>query len=845
MKKYLFISLLALLSLTAAAASVISYITIVGIDNPVAGAKPDRTAMAAYTNDPNKKNANINVTSVKWTGKFDADGCFIPGNEYKVSVTATIKSGSDRIYDKNLRSLSGKLCERTKISGKAAVVESASEKVAVISRTYKLPQAKSSQKAGTGAAVIDYVSIRGICTPFFGERPKYDAYTILKGKSEEDERMEVTKFTWSGKFDKFGRFKSGEKYTAKAYIKIKDGVNANFSAKFKQYVGSSGWSSHILNMSAVIESCTDRNMVIYCTFTTKEVQYNGNGLGRTYYTLQEARSLHDEYCKTLIVNESSVYGNDARLEWREYSRMVLDIDDDRKTENYLGIRGLFAAFGLKEIWLSGKYSREDVLKVITSIENSSWNSEFWKNQVYVGFPWIYTSGYMMTGDSYLVVPEGSVPSGFRAGPYTIRTYRGDVYSALEKGVEHTDEWCTNHVYTSQLATADRVAEYAGCDHSNKYYYSCKYCGKCEYNKAHTFIDKRYKTVLHDDGKEIIREKNFIGINYKGERVYWTSCSNCGKNTKEMYMEDCKSTYTGEVKRAYEAEGLGYKDYIKYMSDNRDKLAQNFLEGKDLNPTGKFVIPKVLKAKTSPHAENEANWAYLTGLADEELLGPDYTKTVTQLQACSMAVLLAELVSDEKIKAEGYVEKARAAGIIDAGSFRPDAVMTRQEVASYLYKALQYVKTISPIRYTPYESGLSKYSDRSQAAPEHLKALEFMEALGLMKPVSGKNLSPQVLCTIEDALAVAYRSRHADKIGWYIVRDGMDGHMSIGGAFKLVNRSGDVMATITQYTSRRMYWAHEYHPSEAIEHQGRLAFSDPYTGQKVFVSSKDFHPVREL
>ncbi len=840
MKRYILITILALQSLTMAAASVISYITVTGIDDPVAGAKPDRTAIAAYTNDPNKRNANIDVTNVKWTGKFDSNGCFIAGNEYKVTVTATIKSTSDRIYDRNLRTLTG-ICERTKISGQAAVVEKVSEKVALISRTYKLPKTKAAP-APTAQEVIDYVSLRGICTPYFGERPKYEAYTILKSTGAEDTRMEVTKFTWSGKLDKFGRFKAGEKYTAKAHIRIKDGVSAEFSARMRQSVGGS-WKTHILNGTGIIESCTDRDMVIYSTFETKDLKLDGNSLGRTFYTPEDARKFQSHYGKTLIVNESSVYDEDARLEWQEYSRMVLDIDDDQKTERYLGIRGLFAAFSLREIWLSEKYSREDVLKVISSMENNPWNAEFWGNEKYVGFPWTPTSGYMLTGDSYLIVPEGSVPSGFRAGPYAVRTYRGDVYSALKQGSAKTDEWCHNHIYTSKLATADRVASYTGCEHPTRYYYSCKTCGKCEYNKDHTFIQKN-AIAIHDDGKNIIAEKNFVGINTKGERVYHTSCIHCGKNGREMRMDDFKSSYTAEVKRAYQAEGLGYNDYIKNMTTSLDYLDKRVLDGIEYNTVGKFFIPEVLTVKISPQMVNDVNWAYLAGFADKKLLGQDYTAQVTQLQACSIAVFLAEFISDEAIKAEGYVEKALKAGIITRDRFSPDSPMARQEVASYLYRALQYVKTISPIRYTPYESRLSQYNDARQVSSEHLEAVIFMEALGLMRPLSGKALSPQTPCSIEDALTMAYRSRYADKLGWWIARTALDGK-SKGGTFKVLNQSGDVSATITKYTSGEMFWVNEYHPSEALEHTGRLAIPERYTGQNVFVSSDNFIPVREL
>ena len=71
--------------------------------------------------------------------------------------------------------------------------------------------------------------------------------------------------------------------------------------------------------------------------------------------------------------------------------------------------------------------------------------------------------------------------------YTIRTYSGDVYAAQKAGVSATKVLtCTKHTFTAKIKTADRVCQYQTCKRPFKWYYSCSVCGKCEYNKAHTF-----------------------------------------------------------------------------------------------------------------------------------------------------------------------------------------------------------------------------------------------------------------------------------------------------------------------------------------------------------------------
>lgn len=51
-------------------------------------------------------------------------------------------------------------------------------------------------------------------------------------------------------------------------------------------------------------------------------------------------------------------------------------------------------------------------------------------------------------------------------------------------------------------------------------------------------------------------------------------------------------------------------------------------------------------------------------------------------------------------------------------------------------------------------------------------MAFMNALGLIKGTTDTTLAPTGTCTIEQAIAVAYRSLDAGRIGWYqFVKDG--------------------------------------------------------------------------
>ena len=123
-----------------------------------------------------------------------------------------------------------------------------------------------------------------------------------------------------------------------------------------------------------------------------------------------------------------------------------------------------------------------------------------------------------------------------------------------------------------------------------------------------------------------------------------------------------------------------------------------------------------------------NLALNDDLLDSSLLGSDYTKPITRLQFCSVAVRLAEALTGKSITPasantftdtnNAYVLKAYAAGITtgtSATTFSPNATLNRQQMAVFLRSTLRYVEKNSDYSYTSYTSQLSKFKDSSQIA----------------------------------------------------------------------------------------------------------------------------------
>ena len=131
----------------------------------------------------------------------------------------------------------------------------------------------------------------------------------------------------------------------------------------------------------------------------------------------------------------------------------------------------------------------------------------------------------------------------------------------------------------------------------------------------------------------------------------------------------------------------YDLYLKYPNGAAFTVAS----GKDVTAT------------VSGWAQNEVNWAAQNDLIDAALLGGNYTGSISRLQFCSVAVKMAERMTGKAITPapsgtftdtdNEYVRKAYAAGITTGaggGKFNPNGALTRQEMATFLYRALTYV-----------------------------------------------------------------------------------------------------------------------------------------------------------
>ena len=488
--------------------------------------------------------------------------------------------------------------------------------------------------------------------------------------------------------------------------------------------------------------------------------------------------------------------------------------------------------------------------------------------------WIGASGGIMNGFCTIYVSdEGELPNGllsYSSKPlspvYFVKVYSGDVYEAFKKGDSAAREWCPGHEYTGKAYTASRMKQHMTCQQPNEWYYSCKWCGKCEYNPKHTFSDGVPKSPVHDFARFDISDKNYIGTNKQGEEVYCLSCRWCGINTRD---DDLGLTYKFFLYSTGNKDVPGMKEaYNMYMEQKKNswkKGGQNYeyslnVTTKDNINTFSFAVPKSKKvvAKISENAQDGVYWAARNGLVDESVLGDDFTKPLTRLQASAIAVAIAEKLSGKSVSSaksktysdtkSKYALKAAGAGIYGGaseGKFNPDDAVDRQQLATFFYQALMYAKKNKNVRYTPYESKLARYSDNASIADWAKEAAAFMDALGLVEGSSRTKFLPEETLTIEQALVIANNSLDAPNIGWYQSGPSDTDKLELSHSTNDFQLQNCGVATQLEYRYYERFWrpfSIPEIPAAAVVLE-RFAVLDPYTNERLYARKINFFAIK--
>lgn len=563
--------------------------------------------------------------------------------------------------------------------------------------------------------------------------------------------------------------------------------------------------------------------------------------------IKEETLLGDHYYEPLLRSDESL----------NVTRLLVDYPT--ATASYLF--GQSPLQNIREVWLSPQVDSWEYINDLQEVFADLGAALYFDGSggMFNGFCTIYVSD------------EGELPNGllsYSSKPlspvYFVKVYSGDVYEAFKKGDSAAREWCPGHEYTGKAYTASRMKQHMTCQQPNEWYYSCKWCGKCEYNPKHTFSDGVPKSPVHDFARFDISDKNYIGTNKQGEEVYCLSCRWCGINTRDADISDFTYKFflrqfslkdSPDVKAAYnmylEQKRSGWK-----KGGQSYEFSLNVTTKNNIN-TFSFAVPKSKKvaAKISENAQDGVYWAARNGLVDESVLGDDFTKPLTRMQASAIAVALAEKLSGKSVSSaksktysdtkSKYALKAAGAGIYGGasdGKFNPDGAVDRQQLATFLYQALMYAKKNKNVRYTPYESKLARYSDNASIADWAKEAAAFMDALGLVEGSSRKKFLPEEILTIEQALVIANNSLDAPNIGWYQSGPSDTSGMAYPGDNNTRNCG---VSTQLNYRPYERFWRPVAIPEKpgASVFDERFAILDPYTNDRLYVQKLKFFAVK--
>ena len=530
--------------------------------------------------------------------------------------------------------------------------------------------------------------------------------------------------------------------------------------------------------------------------------------------------MHEKY----ISSSGHAYKNHNTL---LMTKLIIDVSNGAENHNISEfaetLGGPYSTiFNLKEVWLSPKV---DAVKYVKDLNKATIDRLSGWGRHYMG-----QSTKLYTAKGTLFIPENAgkavldcLALDATEPTYTIRTYRGDVFEAQKAGVAATKLLtCTKHVFTAKIEAADRVCQYNTCKQPFKWFYSCKVCGKCERNKAHTFSGGTGAEVLewHSMGEDIANDQAYIGVNAAGEHLYWKSCVYCGishsYHMKHLVPRDQKMMGMDGTFEQYKA---GMLENLK--STENMCLLQTTLPSDEM-----FIMPRKSEAKMSVWAQDGVNRALCDNLIDDAVLGNDDTKPVTREQLRSIMTLLVKEMS-------GKDASASAIGLDDAALPKSGSV-TRQELAAYIHRTLLYLEQNSELAYSEYESKLPKYTDHTQIKEWAKEPMAFCNALEVIDTKTATTLAPNEVCTIELALTTAERATMAHRTGWYqAVSPGeLEDFLSPIGErnhYTFVSTFGNCDRIWASRVTNGMY---KFLPT-----------TEPFTGARCYVDAQALHPIR--
>lgn len=179
--------------------------------------------------------------------------------------------------------------------------------------------------------------------------------------------------------------------------------------------------------------------------------------------------------------------------------------------------------------------------------------------------------------------------------------------------------------------------------------------------------------------------------------------------------------------------------------------------------------QIEREQVSDWAKEEFDIANSLGLVPPLTDQPAFTGSITREQFAELIVNMVEKVLDEKINgapsdtftdtSNVAVLKAYEAGIITGvgeGKFAPKDTTNREQIATMIYRATQYLAEQTGKNLTPNAGSVEMFADKASISDWAVEGVGKLAANDIMQGTSDTTASPKDACTVEQSILLIYR-----------------------------------------------------------------------------------------
>ena len=270
----------------------------------------------------------------------------------------------------------------------------------------------------------------------------------------------------------------------------------------------------------------------------------------------------------------------------------------------------------------------------------------------------------------------------------------------------------------------------------------------------------YQSFLYQGNFYLLQpQAGYVGYDrYDAQKLYSLGGNKYSAVFRHWYAED-------ETDHTYSQYYGPYTAVVRKNADGAWTLLRLYPE--NYVPTSAelaaFVAP-------SNWAKAEVEAADAAGLIPELTGAPAWQDNATRLQFAELAVRFAEKVTGKTLAAapsstfsdtkSEAVLKAYQAGIVNGTSdtvFSPNESLTREQLATMLWRAIQYVQKETGKTALSAGGSLTGYADSGKVSSWARDAVSSLAQNGIMKGTSSTQLSPADSCSVEQSVLLVYRT----------------------------------------------------------------------------------------